>query len=110
METERANWGRMLSQSTAADRAMAATAAAAEAAAEAEAETDAEHVELVFDVRVENHGSVFVFRPDTDGAKQWIRDNVAAEGWQWIGNGLAVDHGCAFAIAERMMADGLKVV
>ena len=43
------------------------------------------------DVIIENHGSIFLFRPRTGYAADWLRENVASEGWQWFGGALAVE-------------------
>jgi len=42
-------------------------------------------------VIIENHGSIFLFRPRTGYAADWLRENVASEGWQWFGGALAVE-------------------
>jgi len=59
------------------------------------------------DVSVLNDGSVVLFTPNTDAARDWVRDNVQLEDWQWLGNGFAVDHRYAGDLAEGMVADGL---
>lgn len=61
------------------------------------------------DVYVGNEGSVFTFQPATDTARQWIDENVEAEGWQWLGNTLVVDHRFAQDLAQGMIDAGLVV-
>lgn len=43
------------------------------------------------DVIIENHGSVFLFRPRTDTGRTWLKEHVASEDWQWFGGALAVE-------------------
>lgn len=63
-----------------------------------------------FDVEV--HGqrgdTVFLFRPITEAARQWIEENVQADA-QWFGNGLAVEHRYVEDLINGMLADDLKV-
>jgi hypothetical protein len=33
------------------------------------------------DVVVENHGTIFLFRPLSDSAREWIEENVSREGF-----------------------------
>ncbi len=61
------------------------------------------------DVEVENHGTVFLFRPLTPRGFEWIEDNVQAESWQWFGNALTVDHRYAVDLATGMQSAGLEV-
>lgn len=35
---------------------------------------------------------MYLVTPKTDIAKNWIKDNIVSEPWQWLGNRLAVDH------------------
>jgi hypothetical protein len=59
------------------------------------------------DVLVRNEGSVFVFCPLTERAKDWIEDNVESESWQWFGNALVVEHPYAAALGLGMQDAGL---
>jgi hypothetical protein len=61
------------------------------------------------DVTVENHGSLFLFTPHTQAAKDWVSENVGLESWQWLGTGFAVEHRFALDLADGMLADGLEV-
>ena len=63
------------------------------------------------DFLVMNHGSIVAIRPLTEAALQWLDDNVAAEGWQWLGCGgsLCVDHRYAAPLIEGIEADGFEV-
>jgi len=59
------------------------------------------------DVRVIDSGSLVGLHILTDEAEAWIADNVASEGWQWMGNILWVDHRMAGPVIEGMQAGGL---
>ncbi len=61
------------------------------------------------DVRVVNEGTVFLFRPMTKRAEQWIKENVAGDP-MWFGDSLAVEHRFAFDLAEGMQGDGLTLI
>jgi hypothetical protein len=60
------------------------------------------------DVRVENHGSIFIFQPMTPEARQWIDDHVTGEHMFYAG-GLVVEPRYAGDLAAGMQDDGLVV-
>lgn len=60
------------------------------------------------DVQVSGGGTVYLFEPLTEAAKEWIEANVGGE-MQWLGSALAVEHRYAAALAVGMLNDGLKV-
>lgn len=60
------------------------------------------------DVTIENHGTVFLFYPQTEVAWDWITDNIHGP-MQRYGPAIAVERRFAWDIAEGMMADGLEV-
>lgn len=60
------------------------------------------------DVTVEGGGSIFLFRPHTDAARDWIEQHVQDDA-QWIGGGLVVEHRYAHDLADGMLQDGLNV-
>lgn len=60
------------------------------------------------DVRIDNCGSVLLFRPLTDVAREWIGEHVQTDA-QWLGNGLAVEARYADDLACGMQEDGLVV-
>ena len=64
---------------------------------------------VVVDLQVENHGSIFLFRPLTDEGRVWLDENTETEGWQWLGGALAVEHRYAADLAYGAQADGLEV-
>jgi hypothetical protein len=61
------------------------------------------------DVRVENHGTVLMFRVLTDAAEEWVDDHLDLEPWQWLGNGFAVNHHYASDIITGMSRAGLTI-
>ncbi len=60
------------------------------------------------DVRVENHGTIFVFQPLTAAAREWIDEHVGGE-TTWFAGGLVVEHRFARDLAQGMLDDGLVV-
>lgn len=64
-------------------------------------------VRRTFDVQVENHGSIFTFRPMNEKASQWIQDNVDAP--LFFGSSLCVHHRYAPGLAGGMAKDGLRL-
>lgn len=60
------------------------------------------------DVRVENHGSLFLFRVLTPDAQTWVNNHIPDD-VQWMGNGFAVEHRYAENVAVGMVNDGLIV-
>jgi hypothetical protein len=60
------------------------------------------------DVTVENHGSIFLFRPMNDAARQHLEENVS-DGAQWFGGALAVEPRYAGALAQALIEDGMEV-
>jgi hypothetical protein len=65
-------------------------------------------VSAALDVTVEDHGSLWLFRPVTETAKTWIDDNVE-DAALWFGGALAVEARFVQAMIEGMLADGLEV-
>lgn len=61
------------------------------------------------DVRMENHGTVVMLRPLTDAGRDWIEENVHAEGWQWFGGALACEPRMVEPVLQGMADAGLTV-
>ena len=61
------------------------------------------------DVAVSNEGSLFLFTPLTPEAKQWVKDNVPLESWQWYGDGFAVEPRYSMTLVKGIQAAGLVV-
>ncbi len=60
------------------------------------------------DVRVSNHGSLFLFDILSRKAKRWTDEHIGEDA-QWWAGALVVEHRCAHELADGMMADGLRV-
>ena len=51
--------------------------------------------------------SVYGLTPITQAAKDWIKENVQAESWQWLGHTLVIEHRYISDIVQGMVDDGL---
>lgn len=60
------------------------------------------------DVYVRNEGSIFLFTPLTDKAREWLAE-YAPDDAQYMGRSLVVEHRFAQDIAAGMIKDGLIV-
>ena len=61
------------------------------------------------DIRVENHGSVVLLRPESDRGRNWLKGAIAAESWQWFGGAVACEPRYVADIIEGAQADWLEV-
>ena len=61
------------------------------------------------DIQIINAGSLVGFVAVTDEAREWINDEVQAEGWQFLGKVLYLDCHTAPAIIDAALRDGLTV-
>ena len=61
------------------------------------------------DVQVQNHGTLYVFIPCTDEARNWIEENVQIENHMRLGNNFACEWRFADAIVNGMREAGLVV-
>lgn len=60
------------------------------------------------DVKVENHGSIFLFQPLSEAAREWIGEHVPEDA-TWFGGALVVEHRYASDLAQGMVDDDLEV-
>lgn len=60
------------------------------------------------DFTVENHGSLFTFRPNTAAASAWCEDHIPEDANWWAG-AVAVEPRFIEAIVDGASADGLVV-
>ena len=67
-----------------------------------------DHYEDFGDATINNCGSLFQITPHTQAAKDWLRENVQADG-MWLGNSLCVEHRFISDLAQGMLDAGLKV-
>lgn len=58
------------------------------------------------DVQVENHGSLFLFRPMTEEAETWLEENTDG---MWYSGALVVEPRYAHALALGMIDDGFRL-
>lgn len=61
-------------------------------------------VAAVVDVEIENHGSIWIFRPKTDQGRDWLVENT--EGIWW-GGGLAIEPRWAQGLCDGMEWEGV---
>lgn len=52
---------------------------------------------------------MYLITPLTDGAREWVKDNVHLESWQWLGHSFAVDHHYIEDLVSGMLGDGLAL-
>ena len=60
------------------------------------------------DIVIENHGSIFIFRPVTRRARTWVNENVSDDRQEFAG-GIVVEHRYIAQLADGAAADGLVV-
>lgn len=82
----------------------AAAARAAERREQAVAELAAQP-----DFTFENHGSVWLCRPNNEEARRLLDRRTDDTGAQWFGNALAVEHRYVADLAIRLEEDGYTV-
>lgn len=61
------------------------------------------------DFCVKGGGTVFMVAPVSDAAKEWVRENVRLESYQWLGNAFGVEHRYVRDLLDGVRADGLTV-
>lgn len=61
------------------------------------------------DFEVLGGGTVFLVKPLTDAARQWVDANFSLESWQWFGGGFAVEHRYIADIVSGIKEAGLEV-
>lgn len=60
------------------------------------------------DVSLRNEGSIVLFTPNTESARDWISENIPEDS-TWWGTALVVEHRYAGTIIEGMQNSGLVV-
>jgi hypothetical protein len=61
------------------------------------------------DVLVCDGGTLWLFHPLSERAKEWVREHIAADPWQWLGRQLVVERRFAPDLIEAMREVGLIV-
>jgi len=64
--------------------------------------------EQLHDFTVEDHGSIFLVRPLSDSAKEWINENIGYDA-HFLGTALVVEHRYITNIIEGMAKAGLEI-
>ena len=60
-----------------------------------------------YDFEVENHSSIYLLRPLTAGAHEWVEGNLNE--CNWFGSAIAVEHRYIADIVNGIKSDGLTV-
>lgn len=60
------------------------------------------------DIRLEDHGSIILFRPLTDAGREWLETRTQEDA-QWFGGALAVERRYAGAVADGATREGMEV-
>lgn len=60
------------------------------------------------DVQITREGSIFLFTPLTDAAREFIEERVQADAHWWAGS-LVIDQHYALDLARGMADDGLRL-
>jgi hypothetical protein len=60
------------------------------------------------DLSVQNHGSIFLLRGETEEGRDWISDHIPSDAQSW-GGAIVVEHRYIDDIVAGAMNDGLEV-
>jgi hypothetical protein len=60
------------------------------------------------DIILENHGSIWLFRPSTESARQWLEENTQSDA-QWFGGALVVEPRYVDPLVEGLQENGFTV-
>jgi len=66
-------------------------------------------LEAPTDFEINDQGTLVLFRACTAAAKEWFRENVHAEPYQFFGSACAVDHRCARNLVNGIEAEGFVI-
>jgi hypothetical protein len=61
------------------------------------------------DFRINDQGTIVLFTPISDAAREWVDENVASDSWQWFGPQLCVDHRMAGDLLDGIVAAGFEI-
>ncbi len=63
------------------------------------------------DFSVENHGSIFLLRPHSDAAREWVEEHIGSDnGFQPYWPTVVVEHRYIADIVQGIQNDGLAVL
>ena len=61
------------------------------------------------DFQIADQGSILLFRPLTEAARQWLDENVVAEPWQWVQGALCVEARFALDLIIEIEEAGFEI-
>lgn len=61
------------------------------------------------DLRVRRHGTIWMFEPLTQRAKDHAANVMDIQDWQWLGPAFGVDHRLAFDLVTALEDEGFEV-
>ncbi len=61
------------------------------------------------DVRFRDEGSIVMVEPLTEAAKEWVRENVPLESWQWLGSRFCCEPRMVKNLMNGMVEGGLNI-
>ncbi len=61
------------------------------------------------DIQINDQGSIIMFTPVSEFAKEWVNNNCYIESWQWMGSSFCVDHRIAEQLIEGMEEHDLSI-
>lgn len=61
------------------------------------------------DFRVQSHGTIWLFEPLTDRAKDYATTVMDVQDWQWLGPAFGVDHRLALDLVTNLEEEGFVV-
>jgi len=61
------------------------------------------------DVRIDDQGTLVMFEPISQAAKDWFSEHVQSESWQWMGTRLGVDHRMAQNLVDGIEGAGFTI-
>lgn len=64
---------------------------------------------IVYDIAVQDHGSVAMLEGLTTDGKEWLEENIHVESWQRFGGGIACEPRMVAAVVEAARDAGLEV-
>lgn len=61
------------------------------------------------DFRIRDEGSVIVFTPLTSAAREFVKDEVQLESWQWRGDSFVADHRPGHLLLDALCDEGFLI-
>lgn len=70
--------------------------------------TNSSNIQAFPDFSVYNHGTIFLLRPHTERARNWISEHISDEAYAF-GHAVAIEHRFITEIVNGIRADRLEV-